>query len=80
MKNFQQTPKQRRIQLAKAKAALKSSRHMPFQPREAWTSKRFIGGAPLSMLETVQTCAWLRSQGYSASRDIFTLSPLPWNA
>ena len=50
MKNFQQTPKQRRVDLANAKTALQNSRNKGFQPRPAWTSRQKLGGV---FLETV---------------------------
>jgi hypothetical protein len=56
VKNFQQTPKQRRLQKRKLelskRAASRSKPH--FAPRDAWTSKRKIGDTPLSVLACKQ--------------------------
>lgn len=54
MKNFQQTPKQRRLVMAGNKALFSQSRSGPFQPREAWSTKRKLGGVPCSVLESKQ--------------------------
>lgn len=54
MKNFQQTPKQRRLVMAGNKALFNQSRSGPFQPREAWSTKRKLGGVPCSVLESKQ--------------------------
>ncbi len=50
MKNFQQTPKQRRVKLAKAKTAFQNSRNQGFQPRAAWENKRTVGGVAAGVL------------------------------
>lgn len=57
MKNFQQTPKARRIAMSKQKAAFAASKPSSFQPREAWSSKRTLGGVPQSVLEEKQLLA-----------------------
>lgn len=57
MKNFQQTPKQRRVTLAKAKTALQNSRNKGFQPRPAWTSKQKLGGVFVETLVEKQMAA-----------------------
>lgn len=65
MKNFQQTPKSRRVSMAKNKAALSSSKPACFQPREAWSTKRALGGVPASVLENKQM--YVVEQDYYAS-------------
>lgn len=50
MKNYQQTPRQRKAKLAKAKTILANQRNQPFQPRTAWSSKRKLGGVAQSLL------------------------------
>lgn len=57
MKNFQQTPKQRRVALAQAKTVLQNSRNKGFQPRPAWTSKRKPGGVFMETLVEKQMAA-----------------------
>lgn len=54
MKNFQQTPKARRLMMAGNKAAFSQSKPKGFQPREAWSTKRVVNGVPLSVLEEKQ--------------------------
>ena len=54
MKNFQQTPKARRLSMANQKAALAQSIPKVFQPREAWSTKKTLGGVPLSVLDDKQ--------------------------
>ena len=63
MKNYQQTPKQRRIQKRKLESAKRAVAHSTphFTPREAWTAKRKVGGVPLSVLAGKQ-----RSVAYDA--------------
>lgn len=57
MKNFQQTPKQLRVSLARAKTALQNSRNKGFQPRPAWTSKQKLGGVFVETLVEKQMAA-----------------------
>lgn len=40
--------------MANNKALLSQSRSGPFQPREAWSTKRKLGGVPCSVLESKQ--------------------------
>ena len=53
MKNYQQTPKQRRVKLAKIKTAMANTRKpgVVLQPHDG---KRRIGGAPMERLEPYQ--------------------------
>lgn len=53
MKNYQQTPKQRRVKLAKIKTAMANTRKpgVVLQPHDG---KRRIGGAPMEQIETIQ--------------------------
>lgn len=57
MKNFQQTPKQRRVTLAQAKTALQNSRNKGFQPRPAWTRRQKLGGVFVETLVEKQMAA-----------------------
>lgn len=57
MKNFQQTPKQRRVKLAQAKTALQNSRNKGFQPRIAWTGEKKLGGVFVETLIEKQYAA-----------------------
>lgn len=52
MKNYQQTPKQRRVKLAKIKTAMANARKpgVVLQPHEG---KRRIGGAPVERMESI---------------------------
>lgn len=54
MKNFQQTPKMRRLAMTAHKATLAGSRPQSFHPREAWSTKQKLGGVPLSVLDEKQ--------------------------
>ncbi len=54
MKNFQQTPKMRRLAMTAQKAAFAGSRPNVFQPREAWSTKQKLGGVALSVLDEKQ--------------------------
>lgn len=54
MKNFQQTPKQRRLAMSATKALFTQSHSGCFQPREAWSNKHKLGGVPVSILESKQ--------------------------
>ncbi|WP_396190398.1 hypothetical protein [Flavobacterium sp.] len=58
MKNYQQTPKQRRMQIkADRVAAVKcftQSRIKDFQPKEAWSTDRKVCGVPQSVLDSKQ--------------------------
>lgn len=54
MKNFQQTPKQRRLVMAGNKALFSQSRCGSFQPRDAWSTKQKVGGVPASVLDSKQ--------------------------
>jgi hypothetical protein len=56
VKNFQQTPKQRRLQKQKLELSKRAAAHSKphFTPRDSWTSKRKIGDAPLSVLARKQ--------------------------
>lgn len=65
MKNFQQTPKQRRVALEKSKTALQNSRNRGFQPRPAWTSEAKLGGVYLETLNAKQAGA-----GHPGVRDV----------
>jgi len=67
MKNFQQTPKQRRAVVAKAKTAFKNSRNGAFQPRAAWENKLTIGGVAAGVIEHKQLAARCFSDLYSRS-------------
>lgn len=54
MKNFQQTPKQKRVVIANHKAAMANSRKPWIAPREAWGSKLRIAGVPINLLHDKQ--------------------------
>ena len=54
MKNFQQTPKMRRLAMTAHKATLAGSRPQSFQPREAWSTKKTLSGVPVSVLDDKQ--------------------------
>lgn len=55
MKNFQQTPKARRLSMANNKAALALTKPSVFQPRDSWSNKKTVSGVPVSVLEYKQT-------------------------
>jgi hypothetical protein len=56
MKNYQQTPKQHRLQKKKlelSKRRVKQSKPF-FSPRESFTSRKKVGGVPVSTLDNKQ--------------------------
>lgn len=58
MKNFQQTPKQRRASLVRAKTAYKNSRNKAFQPGDIlFGGKRRLGGVSERVLIEKQVAA-----------------------
>ena len=56
MKNYQQTPKQRRLQKKKVELSKRRVAHSTplFNPRESWTSRKKIGGVPVDVLDKKQ--------------------------
>jgi hypothetical protein len=56
MKNYQQTPKQVRMQKKKLELAKRAVAHSKprFNPREAWGPRLKIGGVPVSTLDDKQ--------------------------
>jgi hypothetical protein len=67
VKNYQQTPKQRRLQKKKVELSKRrvAQSTPPFHPRESWTSRKKAGGVPVSVLDHKQhkppqgsTCYW----------------------
>jgi hypothetical protein len=60
MKNFRQTPKQRKDRkaaFARTKEKMVQSKPAAFQPKEAWGSHRKVGGGHLDLLEHKQIAA-----------------------
>jgi hypothetical protein len=71
MKNFQQTPKQRRVALEKNKRQLAHSKQ-PFQPREAWGDKKKVGGVPVCILQAKAAGAGSNgAYGHSSNNSFF---------
>lgn len=66
MKNYQQTPKERRMQKRKVEAAKRAVAHSKphFDPRESWSTKRKIGGVPVSVLACKQRSVPYDAYGY----------------
>jgi hypothetical protein len=67
VKNYQQTPKQRRLQKKQLEAMKRAVAHSKprFDPRESWSSRKKVGGVPLCTLENKQHTVsqvwfWLR--------------------
>jgi hypothetical protein len=65
MKNYQQTPKQRRLQKKKVEMAKRQVAHSTplFNPRESWTPRKKVGGVPVAILHEkqhtdVEVCHW----------------------
>jgi hypothetical protein len=56
VKNYQQTPKQRRIQKKKLELSKRAAAHCKphFTPRESWTSRKKVGGVPMAILDHKQ--------------------------
>jgi hypothetical protein len=56
VKNYQQTPKQRRLQKKKVELSKRRVAHSTphFQPRESWTSRKKAGGVPVCVLDNKQ--------------------------
>jgi hypothetical protein len=56
MKNYQQTPKQRRLQKKKVELSKRRVAHSTplFHPRESWTSRKKVNGVPVSVLDHKQ--------------------------
>ncbi len=56
MKNYQQTPKQRRLQKKKVELSKRRvAQSTPlFNPRESWTSRKKVSGVPVCMLDKKQ--------------------------
>lgn len=56
MKNYQQTPKQRRLQKKNLEMMKRQVAHSTpfFNPRETWTSRKKVSGVPVATLDNKQ--------------------------